>query len=167
MDEKYNVIHYEKDVDVKKLKKYAVYESWQYWCKLLSSIFGNYLKYQNAGNFAKKVGKIFLAQRKLGKFGWFLLATEYNIYMLLVGIKSSRNFKQLYYSLLYWMLIQMNLFKDFSKKLEASLKMWEVGVFEFLGVDSYENALKNLEGLNSRNGLENFVKLVERRLQKF
>ncbi|MEM3505563.1 MAG: hypothetical protein QW532_04985 [Archaeoglobaceae archaeon] len=167
LDEKYYLNHYEENVNIKKFKKYAVYESWQYCCKIMVSIFGTYIRYQNPSKFVKKLGRVLFYQSKLGKFGWFLLATEYNLYNLFNWIKSSRTPKFIIYSFIYSLFIQINLLKDFSKKLEASLKMWEVGVFEFLGVDSYENALKNLEGLNSRNGLENFVKLVERRLQKF
>ncbi|MCS7094164.1 MAG: hypothetical protein RMJ18_03215, partial [Candidatus Aenigmarchaeota archaeon] len=170
LEEKYNLVHYELDLNIKKLKKYAVYESWQYVYKIMHSTFSPYIKYQNPNPFIKKIGKILFLQSKLGKIGWFLLATEYNLYMLFVGIKSSISsisFRSLYYSLLYWLFIQINLFKKFSVKLEASLKMIEKGVFEFLGLDSYENALKSLEGLNSKNGLENFVKLVEKRLQIF
>ncbi|MCX7999525.1 MAG: hypothetical protein N3A69_11345 [Leptospiraceae bacterium] len=164
LEEKYNIVHYELDLNIKKLKKYAVYESWQYAYKIIFSIFSFY-KYKNKNNFIKKIKKILFLQSKLGKIGWFLLATEYNLYMLFAFIKS-RSPRPLY-SLLYWLFIQINLFKKFSVKLEASLKMIEKGVFEFLGLDSYENALKSLEGLNSKNGLENFVKLVEKRLQIF
>ncbi|MEM1671531.1 MAG: hypothetical protein QXT86_05725 [Archaeoglobaceae archaeon] len=169
LDRRYYILHTEMETNFKKLKKFSIFESWQLCCKILYLIYGaqiTHFKNQNTFNFMKKIGKILFYQSKLGKFGWFLLATEFNLcYLLLFLMKSSRTLKFIVYSLIYSLFIQINLLKDFSKKLEASLKMWEMGVFEFLGLDSYENALKSLKGIDSGNGLENFFRLIEIRLK--
>ncbi|MCX7998579.1 MAG: hypothetical protein N3A69_06440 [Leptospiraceae bacterium] len=170
LDEKYHIIHYEKDIDFKKARKYAVYESWQFGCKIFNSIFANHVKYKDSPTFVRKMGKFLFFQTKLGKVGWFLLAVEYYLHFLftsIIFVIKSKRFRYIPHALLYWLFIQLNLFRNFSKKLEVGMKMHKYGVFEFLGLDKYENALKSLDGLNSKNGLENFVKLVEKRLQIF
>ncbi|MEM2086535.1 MAG: hypothetical protein QXP28_01405 [Archaeoglobaceae archaeon] len=170
LDRKYHIVHYEEDVKIEKIKNYAIIDSWQFCCKICFLILETeYYTLSKLLNSIRKIGKIISYKSKLGKFGWFLLSIEFNIFISLYRVKLYfKNFKYLfYYSILYSIFFQIYLLKDFSKKLEASLKMWEIGVFEFLGLDSYENALKTLEGLDSKNGLENFVRLVKIRLRNF
>ena len=168
LEDRYYIVHREEDVNVKKLKRYAVIESWVFGVKLFRTIFPSYTKarQRNLNSLLRKLSKrFFQSQLRFGDFKWFLLTTGYNFYVLYLMIRDSRSLRSLFYSLLYYLLIQVNLFKDFSKKKEAWIKMIERGVFEFLGLDSYEKALRSLKNLKSRNGLENFVMLIRLRLQ--
>lgn len=161
LNEKYGIIHYEKDIDLNKLKRYAIFESWQFGYKIFSSVFNQHYKSMNPNKTIKDYKRIFYSQTMFGKFGWFLMAMEYNIYILFEGIKSSRNIKSIFQSFYYAFFIQLNIFKDFHKKYEVWMKIIEKDVFEFLGLDNYENALKSLSDMNSANGVENFIRLVE------
>lgn len=166
LSEKYGIIHYEKDSDLIKLKRYAVFESWQYGYKISLSLTNHHIKYKNDSKIVKKIKRILYLLTKQGKFGWFLLAIEYNLYMLFINIKSSGDLKSIFHSVYYSFFIQLNNCKNFSVKHEAWMKMIEKGIFEFLGLDNYENALRNLKDLNSKSGLDNFVRLVEKGVRR-
>ncbi|MEM2260631.1 MAG: hypothetical protein QXY65_06160 [Candidatus Methanomethylicaceae archaeon] len=164
LDDRYYIIHKEEDVNIKKLKKYAVIESWQFGVKVFRKITPSDFTYRKNPRKRIRIKRLLRLQLKLGGFGWFLLATEYNFfYVLYLFLR-----KILYrfpFPLHYYLFIQLNLFKDFPKKKIAWMKMIDKGVYEFLGLDSYEKALESLKYLKSRNGLENLVKLIEFKLQ--
>ncbi|MDK2876579.1 MAG: hypothetical protein PWQ22_989 [Archaeoglobaceae archaeon] len=151
---------------IRQLKKYAVIESYQWGLKIVRSVFSTYQKYEEAPEIIRSIArKIFKIQSKLGKFGWYLLATEYNLFMLFNGIYQSIKARvNPLYSLLYVLFIQWNITKSFSRKYRVWMKMIEVGdPIKYMHLESLED-IKKLEkelGLSKTEGLKNFIKIVE------
>ncbi|MFN3805203.1 MAG: glycosyltransferase [Pyrobaculum sp.] len=157
LDDRYYIVH-KRFFDLwKRISKYTEFESWQYGAKIL------YLKYSPHYFYFTSKALRFLDKlaflTRLGTVGWLLLAHIYYLYRTLRYLLRRDPIWALYFPLIY-----IRLFKDFRKKVLAWIGMWDVGVYKFLGLDSYENAVRNLKHYG--DGLQNFIRLVESRLSR-
>jgi hypothetical protein len=168
LDEKYFILHLDfiylnlKNF-IKTSRRYGVIESYQYGYKILAALYKDYIKYQNPSSFARKAFRIlFEALSKLNKkFAFFVSTALYNLYFFFVGIKN-REFLR---PLIYFSLIQIQLLRNFGRKYEIWLKMWEAGdPIKYAGMDEIEKFKRIAEKLDPENGLKNFVALMERRV---
>jgi len=168
LDKKYFILHSDfiylnlKNF-IKASKRYTIIESYQYGYKILAVLYKDYIKYQNPSSFARKAFRIlFEALSKLNKkFAFFVSTALYNLYFFFVGIKN-REFLR---PLIYFSLIQIQLLRNFGRKYEIWLKMWEAGdPIKYAGMDEIEKFNRIAEKLDPENGMKNFVALMERKV---
>ena len=168
LDEKYFILHLDfiylnlKNF-IKTFRRYGVIESYQYGYKILAALYKDYIKPQNPSSFARKAFRIlFEALLKLNKkLGFFVSTFLYNFYFFLFGIKN-REFLR---PLIYFYFIQIQLLRNFGRKYDIWLKMWEAGdPIKYAGMDEIEKFNKIAEKLDPENGLKNFVALMEKKV---
>lgn len=161
LDSKYFIYHppEEKKAILKKLRKYAIIESYQYGYKVLATIYSSIFKYEKAPSIFYRVFKaIYESLQKINKKFAMLVATSlYNFYFLLYGLKSG----EFLYSTYYWLMIQKELLRDFEKKFRIWLKTFEAGgPINYAGL-TLENFCKSAGELDAKDGIGNFIKLME------
>jgi hypothetical protein len=164
LDKKYFILHPDLNLKnlIKTFKRYAIIESYQYGYKILAALYKDYIKYQNPSSFARKAFRIlFEVLSKLNKkFAFFVSTALYNFYFFFFGIKN-REFLR---PLIYFSLIQIQLLRNFGRKYEIWLKMWEAGdPIKYAGMDEIEKFNRIAEKLDPEDGMKNFVALMERK----
>lgn len=160
--------------------RYAIIEAYQLGYKLLLFIHGFTERYYLRG---KKYGwsrlqralrKLLSAQLNMGKLGWLLAVTEYNIYYQLavrIGGKliSSRVYdakallKDLIGALRLFVTIQAYLLMNFNEKVLIWKETFrEGGPIKYMGLEDIRDF--NTTGLSKTDGLNNFLKLLRRKM---
>jgi len=173
LDEKYIIYHHTEDLAplkkrIKRLWNFSIIESYQWGYKILYTLFNDDLKKsEEAGKEIKNIAKkIFQFQTKLGSIGWYLIATEYNLYWLIYGLFKVK--KVPLESFLYWLFIQINITIKFRKKLKIWKKMFECGnPIKFMNLESVNSIRKIKVSLSENNGLKNFCKILESKILYF
>jgi len=164
LDRKYFILHPDSNLKIliKTARRYAIIESYLYGYKILAALYKDYIKYQNPKLFYRKAFRIlFEMLSKLNKkFAFFVSTALYNFYYFFVGIKN----REFLWPLIYFSLIQIQLLRNFGRKCEIWLRMWEAGdPIKYAGMDEIEKFQQNAEKLDPEDGMKNFVALMERK----